>query len=168
MLILTPDNTTFNLEKLPDDLTEDIRFSVLDNSDPTEPDFYFNPLIFLESFSSPAIVLAIGNYQITMPINWSIAVGCSDVGGDIEILPLTSIHERGFEAFVYNPISSFRHSYMPIEIINVYNDVQWYFPRARQNQLITTPLIDKRNPHCAFFGSGITKSNELIDIQKLL
>jgi hypothetical protein len=45
------------LNNLPDELDEDVRFSVLDNSDPKNPDFFFIPLIFLESFSSAAIVL---------------------------------------------------------------------------------------------------------------
>ena len=57
MKILTLDNTCFSLNNLPEELEEDVRFSVLDNSDPNEPDFFFMPLIFLESFSSPAIVL---------------------------------------------------------------------------------------------------------------
>ena len=50
MRILTLDNKCFNLTNLPDELNEDVRFSVLDNSDPNEPDFFFIPLIFLESF----------------------------------------------------------------------------------------------------------------------
>ena len=37
-----------------------LRFAVLDNSDPNEPDFFYIPLIFLESFNAPAAVLQIG------------------------------------------------------------------------------------------------------------
>ena len=48
MKILTLDNTCFSLNNLPEELEEDVRFSVLDNSDPNEPDFFFMPLIFLE------------------------------------------------------------------------------------------------------------------------
>lgn len=168
MFILTIDNEPYNLEKLPDNLTDDIRFSVLDNDDPSNPDFFFNSLIFLESFSSPAAVLNIGGYEVTMPINWSIAVGCSDVGGDVEILPITSLNDRGFEAFAFNPLTSFRHTYHPIEIVNIYNDVQWYTPRVRPNQLITTPINDDEKPLCVFFGQGINKLNEVIDINRLL
>ena len=60
MRILTLENKCFNLDDLPDKLEDDIRFSVLDNSDTKEPDFFFMPLVFLESFSSPAMVLRIG------------------------------------------------------------------------------------------------------------
>ncbi|MGA1436552.1 MAG: hypothetical protein ACO35F_03645, partial [Ilumatobacteraceae bacterium] len=52
---------------------EDFRFSVLDNSDPTDPDFFFVPLVFLESFNSPAIVMEINGNEILMPIAASIS-----------------------------------------------------------------------------------------------
>ena len=48
MRILTLDNKCYKLEHLPDELTDDIRFSVLDNSNPKEPDFFYIPLIFLD------------------------------------------------------------------------------------------------------------------------
>ena len=41
----------------------DLRFAVLDNSDPANPDFFYIPLIFLESFNAPAAVLEIGQLQ---------------------------------------------------------------------------------------------------------
>ena len=50
-------------------------FSVLDNSNPKEPDFFYIPLIFLESFNAPAIVLEINGKEIIMPVDWSMAVG---------------------------------------------------------------------------------------------
>ena len=75
MRILTLENETFLLNNLPEELKEDVRFSVLDNSNPKEPDFYFIPLIFLESFNSPAIVLEINGKEITMPVDWNLAVG---------------------------------------------------------------------------------------------
>ena len=46
MRILTLENETFLLNNLPEELKEDVRFSVLDNSNPKEPDFFFIPLIF--------------------------------------------------------------------------------------------------------------------------
>ena len=62
MRILTLENECYNLQNLPKEITEDIRYSVLDNSDPKEPDYFFVPLIYLESFSSPAVVSSmIGN-----------------------------------------------------------------------------------------------------------
>ena len=103
--ILTLDNKAFNLNELPEEVEEDARFSVLDNSEPGNPDFFFMPLIFLESFNSPAILMNIGGYEIQMPLDWCMLIGDSDCATDPEVLPLTSINERGFEAFVFNPIN---------------------------------------------------------------
>jgi hypothetical protein len=168
MRILTVENETFHLDRLPDEIEEDIRFSVLDNSNPKEPDFFFMPLIFLESFSSPAIVLNINGREISMPIDWSIAVGCSESGNDIEILPLTSINDRGFEAFLFNPLSSFKLNFAHIDIVNFYNDVKWYFPKMKNGQLLSVPLTDGKNPLCAFFVKDISRQCEVIEYSKLL
>ena len=64
MQILTLDNTTYPLNSVPDEVDDNMRFSVLDNSDSDNPDFFFIPLIFLESFSSPAVVMEIGQHKI--------------------------------------------------------------------------------------------------------
>lgn len=168
MYILTLDNKAFDLSKMPDELEDDIRFSVLDNNDSQNPDFFFIPLIFLESFNSPAMVLNIGGHEVTMPIEWSIAVGDSQAGSEVEVLPLTSLNDRGFEAFLFNPLSSFRHEYAQIEIVNVYNDVKWYFPKMKNNQLLSVPLTDSEKPLCAFFTKDISRQSEVIDYFKLL
>jgi len=168
MYILTLDNQAFDLSKVPDELEEDVRFSVLDNNDPSNPDFFFIPLIFLESFNSPAMVLNIGGHEVTMPIDWSIAVGDSDCGNELEVLPLTSLNDRGFEAFVFNPLSGFRHSYATVEIVNVYNDVKWFFPKMKNNQLLTVPISGIEQPDCVFFCKDISKQSEIINHYKLL
>jgi len=168
MRILTLDNECFNLDDLPEQIEDDVRFSVLDNSDPKNPDFFFVPLIFLESFSAPAMVLKIGDNEITMPVDWSIAVGCSESGNDIEILPLTSINDRGFEAFLFNPIKSYKADYAEVKILNFYNDVKWYFPKMKNGQLLSVPLREGDNPPCAYFVKDISRQLETIDYGKLL
>ena len=95
MRILTLDNRSFEMNEIPDEV-EDLRFCVLDNSDPKEPDYFYIPLIFLESFNSPALVLKIGNSIIKMPVDWQILIGEPDLG-DLEVVPLTSINDRGFK-----------------------------------------------------------------------
>jgi len=153
---------------LPDQLEEDIRFSVLDNSDNNDPDFFFVPLIFLESFSSPAIVMDINGNEIMMPIDWHIAVGDSETGNDLEVLPLTSLNDRGFEAFLFNPIKSYKADYAEVKITNFYNDVKWYFPKMKNGQLLTVPISDKENPPCAYFVKDISRQSETIDYGKLI
>jgi hypothetical protein len=168
MKILTLDNIAYDLNNLPDIVDDGMRFSVLDNSNPHEPDFFFHPLIFLESFNSPAMVLKIGDNEIAMPIDWSIAVGDSSSSCDIEILPLTSLNDRGFEAFCFNPLSSFRIEFKPVEIVNFYNDVKWYFPKIKSGHLLTVPLSNDEKPLCAYFVKDIPRQSELIDLSKIL
>ena len=67
MRILTLEDKSFEMNELPDEV-DDLRFAVLDNSDPKNPDYFYIPLIFLESFNSPALVLDIGGHKIRMPV----------------------------------------------------------------------------------------------------
>ena len=168
MKVLTLNNESFDLNNLPDELEEAFRFSVLDNSDPSDPDFFFIPLVFLESFSSPAIVLDIRGNEIIMPVDWHIAVGDSRVGKDLEVLPLTSINDRGFEAFLFNPRKSYKADYSPIKVNNYYNDVKWFFPKIKTGQLLSVPLSDEPDPLCAFFCRDISKQHEVIDFCNLI
>jgi len=170
MRMLTLDNECFALNDLPEELgeDEDVRFSVLDNSDPKDPDFFFIPLIFLESFSSPAIVMEINGHEIMMPVDWHIAVGDSTAGADVEVLPLTSINDRGFEAFLFNPLSSYKLDFGSLKIINFYNDVKWYFPKMKNGQLLSVPITEGKKPLCAFFVKDISRQSETIDYSALL
>ena len=168
MMILTLENIPFDLNNLPDEVDDNMRFAVLDNGTPSEPDFFFQPLVFLESFNSPAMVLRIGDDEVTMPIDWSIAVGDSSSSSDIEILPLTSLNDRGFEAFCFNPLSSFRVEFKPIQIVNFYNDVKWYFPKMKNGQLLSVPTNDNAKPNCCYFVKEISRQSEIIDLSKIL
>ena len=168
MQILTLDNKTFPLKDVPEELEDEVRFAVLDNSDPKNPDFFFVPMIFLESFSAPAMVLEINGKEITMPVDWHIAVGDSEAGPDLEVLPLTSINDRGFEAFLFNPLSSFKFDFGDIKITNFYSDVKWYFPKVKNGQLLAVPLDDSPDPLCAYFIKDISRQSEVIDYTNLL
>jgi hypothetical protein len=168
MQILTLDNRTFHLNNLPEEVDDNMRFSVLDNSNPNEPDFFFQPLIFLESFNSPAVVLRIGKHEIQMPLDWCIVVGCRESGNDLEVVPLTSLTDRGFDAFIFNPLSDFKFSFGEIEILNIYMDVKWYFPKMRNGHILATPLTDGDKPPCAYFVKEISRQSEIIQYGKLM
>jgi hypothetical protein len=168
MNILTVNNQSFSLNNLPDEVDDSMRFGILDNSNPQEPDFFFMPLIYLESFNAPAIVLKIGDSEVTMPIDWCIAVGDGSSATHIEILPLTSLNDRGFDALVFNPISDFRIEFKKIEIINFYNDVKWYFPKMKVGHLLATPLQNKDQPECVYFVKEVSRQSEMIHLDKLL
>lgn len=164
MRILTLENTVYDLDTLPEEV-DDMRFAVLDNSDPSNPDYHFIPLIFLESFNSPALVLRIGEYRIRMPVDWQILIGEPDLG-DLEMLPLTSINDRGFTVFQFNPRSSFRPSYLDIEIVDVYHDVTWYAPKLKNGQMLAVPLGDEPDPPCVYFVKDISRNCEIVDYNR--
>jgi hypothetical protein len=161
MRILTLDNIVYELDTLPEEIN-DMRFAVFDNSDPSNPDYHYIPLIFLESFNSPALVLRVGEHSIKMPMDWQILIGEPDLG-DLEMLPLTSINDRGFCAFEFNPISSFRPSFPDIEILDVYHDVTWYAPKLKNGQMLAVPLDDDPQPACVYFVKDISRNCEIVD-----
>ena len=162
--ILTLDNQPYNLNHLPEEVG-DMRFSILDNSNPADPDYHFIPLIFLESFNSPALVLRVGSSKIIMPMDWQVLIGEPEVG-DLEVLPLTSINDRGFKVFQFNPLTSFRPSFLDIEILDVYQDVSWYAPKLKNGQLLTVPINDDSEPDCVYFVKDISRNCEIIDYNK--
>jgi hypothetical protein len=164
MKILTLDNTAYDLDTLPEEV-DDMRFAILDNSDPSDPDYHYIPLIFLESFNSPALVLQIGEQRVKMPIDWQILIGEPDLG-DLEMLPLTSINDRGFKAFQFNPLTSFRPSFLDIEIVDVYHDVAWYAPKLKNGQMLCIPLNNDPKPDCVYFVKDISRNCEVVDYNK--
>lgn len=161
MKILTLENTPYNLETLPDEI-DDLRFAILDNSTPANVDYHFIPLIFLESFNSPALVLRIADKVIKMPVDWQVLIGEQD-HGDLEALALSSLNDRGFHAFGFNPLTSYSPSFFPIEILDIYPDVTWYAPRLRNGQFLCVPIDEGEKPRCVYFVKEISRNCEIVD-----
>ena len=165
MRILTLENEKYELDVLPEEI-EDMRFSVLDNSNNQSPDYMWIPLIFLESYSSPALVLNVGGNKIKMPVGWQILIGEPGIG-ELEVLPLTSINDRGFKAFQFNPLTDFRPSFVDIEIVDVYQDVAWFSPKLKNGQILCVPIEDGPKPQCVYFVKDISRSCELVFYDKV-
>ena len=165
MRILTLDNCSFEMNEIPNEIDE-LNFCVLDNSNPKEPDYFYIPLIFMESFNSPALVLKIGAHTIRMPVDWQLLIGEPDFG-DLEVVPLTSINDRGFNVFCFNPRSSFRPEFFPVEIVDIYQDVKWYFPKLKPGQMLAIPLTEGEQPVCAYFIKDISRQSEVVDYAKV-
>ena len=161
MQILTLENKTFVMNDLPDEV-DDMRFAVLDNSNPKDPDYFFIPLIFLQSFNAPALVLKIGNKNIRMPRDWMMLIGEPD-HGDLEVIPLTSLNDRGFDAFTFNPLSSPKPDFYPIDVVDIYSEVKWYFPKIKSGQMLAVPLNNGPKPMCAYFVKDISRQCEQVD-----
>lgn len=165
MRILTLDDIYYNLETLPEEI-DDLRFAILDNSTPSNVDYHYIPLIFLESFNSPALVLRISDKTIKMPVDWQVLIGEQE-HGDLETLPLSSLNDRGFNAFQFNPLSSFAPSFLPIEIVDIYPDVTWYAPRLRNGQFLAVPIDDGPKPRCVYFVKEVSRNCEIVDYSQV-
>jgi hypothetical protein len=157
--ILTVENQSYDLDFVPEEI-EDIRYCVLDYSDKDNADYIFVPLVFLESFNSPAAVLKLGKYTVKVPLDWSVVV-CDPSVGDPEVLPITSLNDRGFKAFVFNPITGFVPEFIEVEIVNIYQEVKWYFPKLKYGHILTVPVEEKDNPKCVFF---VKETNKIPDV----
>lgn len=161
-LLRLDNNSSYEINEIPEEI-DDVRFCVLDNSDSKNPDYFFIPLIFLESFNAPALVLKIGKSIIKMPMDWQLLIGEAEVG-DLEVVPLTSVNDRGFSAFAFNPLTSFRPEFLPIEVIDIYQDVKWYFPKLKSGQLLAVPLeTGVEGSPCVYFVKDISRQSEIVN-----
>jgi len=161
MKILTLEDGAYDLDTIPEEI-DDIRFAILDNTTPSDPDYFFIPLIFLESFTAPALVLRVGDEIVKMPMDWHILIGEEELG-DLEMLPMTSINDRGFCTFQFNPLTSFSPSFIDVEIIDVYHEVTWYTPKLKNGQILCVPIESGSSPRCIYFAKDISRNCEVVD-----
>ena len=145
MKILTVENDVYEIDQVPDEV-DDIRFGVFDTSDPDWMDYYFLPL---------------------MPMDWSIAITDEDLTG-IEVIPLTSLNNRGFLTATLNPLSGKILECHEVKITNIFQDVKWFFPKLKNGHMLLAPLEDKADPRCAMFVKEANKIPAEIDIGHLL
>lgn len=165
MRILTVENTFYELDDIPD-VVDDLRFGILDYSNPKNVDYYFIPLMFLESFYAPAAVLSVGKHQINVPLDWSIVI-CDPEIGEPEVMSLMSLNDRGYTAFGTNPISGFTPEYLDVSITNIYNDVKWYAPKLKNGHLLCIPLSDGPKPTCILLVKEANKIPEVLDLNEI-
>ena len=88
--------------------------------------------------------------------------------GDLETLPLSSVNDRGFNAYQFNPLTSYAPDFLPIEIVDIYQDVTWYSPRLRNGQFLCVPIDDGEKPRCLYFVKEISRQSEIIQLDKIL
>lgn len=160
MKILTVENDSYELDTVPEQI-DDIRYCVLDATSKDDVDYYWLPLIFLESFHAPAICLKVGDFDIQMPMDWSILI-CDDDLTSVEVIPLASLNNRGFRAVTLNPFHTSKIDSSDIQITNIYQDLVWYFPKLKNGHVLSIPLETGDNPKCAFF---VKEANKICDLQ---
>jgi len=167
MNILTIENNVYDLDSVPDQIN-DLRYCVLDVSDPEFYDYYWLELIFLESFYSPAVVLNIGGHEVKMPMDWSIAICDDEYHTEIEIVPLTSLNNRGFKTPVFNPMSNKIPEIEEVFITNYYQDIKWFFPKLKPGHLLVTPIEQKSVPKSVLFVKEANKIPEVVNLSDVM
>lgn len=165
MYILTNENKAYELNHVPEK-DADIRYGVFDFSDKNHMDYYFLPLVFLESFYAPAMVMEIGPHKVQMPLDWSIVV-CDETMSGIEVLPLTRLNDRGFHAMLFNPMKNSVPEVYEVEVTNIFSEVKWYFPKLKNNNLLIVPVEETENPLCLMFIKDTTKLVETVEMADL-
>jgi len=166
MKILTTENQSYNLNRVPE-LVDDLQYCVLDTTNKNNIDFFFIPLIFLESFSAPSMILEIGRKTVQMPIDWSIMIIERELG-ICEMVPLTSLNDRGFEALVSNPLTDYMIKSEEIKIINVFQDVKWYLPKLKHGHILAVPIDEGKTPACVYFAKDINQIPDEIQVGDFL
>ncbi len=161
MKIHTLEDTAYELDELPEKI-DDLRFSIFDNSNPKDPDYFYIPLIFLESFTAPALVLRIGDKVLKMPMDWHLLIGEYETG-DLEALQLTSINDRDFKAFEFNSLSGYSADFLPVEVLDVYNEVQWYNPKLKNGQYLAVPIDEGSKPRVVYFIKDVSRNCQIVD-----
>lgn len=142
-------------------------YCVLDYSDPSNPDYYFIPMFFLEQFSSPAAYLKIGDYKIQVPLEWSIIIGEKHLG-DLEVVRIDQVLDKDFSAFVFNPINGYQPKFYKIDVMDVYPDILWHVPKLRNGHILSVPLSNKEEPECIFLVKETNKLPDYLEIMKLV
>ncbi len=165
MKVLTLDNEALELDTLPEEI-DDIRYSVLDYSDPNDADYIFVPLVFLESFNSPAATVRIGDHKINVPLDWSLIISEPDIG-DAEIMNLMTLNDRDFKAFCFNPLTDMMPQFLPITIENIFSETKWFFPKLKPGHILSIPLNGPNKPVCAYFVKETNKVPEVLSIDQI-
>lgn len=166
MQILMPENKAFDIDFIPE-IADEYYFCILSASKEKDIDHYFKPLVFLESYYSPAVVLRIGEFTIKMPLDWNILVTDEEFSS-VEAVPLTSLNDRGFLALIYNPLEYRLPRVEEVEIVSVFNELKWYSPKVNDGNMLIVPLEGGDSPRCCAFSSSLSKIHRNLDLQHII
>jgi len=80
--------------------------------------------------------------------------------------------KKSFNEILFEGLSKDGGLFLPVEwpkidIVNVYSEVKWYFPKTKPGQLLCTPLTNVDAPKCVYFIKEISKQCEVIDYGKI-
>jgi hypothetical protein len=151
MLVLTPENSVFDMNTI-EEFVPDEMYCALDLNDIQDSDYYFFNILNTVTFNSIAAELKIGDNIIQVPINWQILLGDEDTGmlETATIEDLLSVKEP--YAYVYNPITSKYPRFLPVEVKNIYTiTLRWQIPMLNKSHMLAVPLNTQNGALCAYF-----------------
>ena len=158
MLILKAENTVLNTDSL--QVGDEIHHGILSMQDASNPDFYFNVIDFLDEFAAASVTLTIGEFEIVMPLHWSIL--CTDMEY-VHSIPLHELGGKNFPAFCLNPIDGFSPEFLRVRQGTIFPQANWTAPQMHDKDLLVVPLGDytrptarhrRKGPLCAMFSAS--------------
>ena len=51
-----------------------------------------------------------------------------------------------------------------VKVVNVFQEVKWYFPKLKFGHIISVPLGDGENPDCLYFAKDINQLPDTMDV----
>jgi len=166
LLILNEHNEIVDLDQV--SKNSEIYYGVLDFTKPKTPDYFFKPIVFIDTYNAPSAELKIGPYTTMIPFKWSIIVVYADIA---ELVPVEDIVSKNHDVFLINPITAYMPSSMPIRYKGSY-DTAWSYPTLGKTELLVIPIAQqieredesrKRGPLCIVAGEK-AKIPETIDL----
>ena len=86
---------------------------------------------------------------------------------DMEIVPLTSLNDRGFFTIAFNPLNHMVIQPKEVEIVDIYAEVKWFFPKLKNGAMLVSPLEDGENPLCSMFVKEANKIPDNLELAEL-
>lgn len=169
MLILNEHNEIVDLDQV--SKNNEIYYAVLDFSKPKTPDYFFKPVVFIDTFTAPSAELKIGPYTTMIPFKWSIIVVYAD---QAELVPIEDIVSKSHDAFLINPITAYMPSRMSVRYRGTY-ETSWTYPTLAKTELLVIPVADqvdrdgesrRRGPLCIVAGER-AKIPDAMDLSAL-
>ena len=60
-------------------------------------------------------------------------------------------------------MSGYSADFLPVEVMDVYNEVQWYNPKLKNGQYLAVPINDKENPDVVYFIKDVSRNSQVVD-----
>ena len=148
MRILTPENLAFDVSQITHKSKQ--KYCILDLSDSADIDYKFASALLFSEYEYPATELKIGPYTLEVPMNWRILTG-DKIFGELEIVDIDELINFEYQAFVFNPLRSYKPKFMPISVSNSYTSMtNWYVPKLQKKHVMGVPLgIEREWPTAA-------------------